>query len=302
MINYSFIIPHKNSPLLLKRCLDSIPERDDLEIIVIDDNSNNIDVVKDVVAKHSRATLYNNVGYGAGGARNTGLNYVKGERLLFIDADDFFHEGFLDVTDKYLQTDIDIVFFDTDSVDSDTMEKVQTRCYALSNGVRAKDLEYLKWRVRPCWGKLYRTQYLLDEKIRFEEIKASNDVMFTCMSSYYAKTFDINPFILVCSTINKNSLVHNVNQESLDARYGAEVRFRQFALSHKKGKYTSNMLSLIFYYRQISNKLFLTMLLKYWKDNSLSMIFDDVVRTCKSIFSVAIGRKENERKLIKVAK
>ena len=38
-INYSIIIPHKNSPLLLERCLESIPIRDDLQIIIVDDNS-----------------------------------------------------------------------------------------------------------------------------------------------------------------------------------------------------------------------------------------------------------------------
>ena len=36
---YNIIIPHKNTPKLLKRCLDSIPQRDDLHIIVVDDNS-----------------------------------------------------------------------------------------------------------------------------------------------------------------------------------------------------------------------------------------------------------------------
>lgn len=37
--NYSFIIPHKNCPELLQRCVDSIPERDDVQVIVVDDNS-----------------------------------------------------------------------------------------------------------------------------------------------------------------------------------------------------------------------------------------------------------------------
>ena len=36
---YSFVIPHKNSLDLLQRCLDSIPVRSDIEIIVVDDNS-----------------------------------------------------------------------------------------------------------------------------------------------------------------------------------------------------------------------------------------------------------------------
>ena len=39
MTNYSFVIPHHNSPTLLNRCLDSIPQREDIEIIVVDDNS-----------------------------------------------------------------------------------------------------------------------------------------------------------------------------------------------------------------------------------------------------------------------
>ena len=39
MYNYSFIIPHKNCPDLLQRCVDSIPERDDVQVIVVDDNS-----------------------------------------------------------------------------------------------------------------------------------------------------------------------------------------------------------------------------------------------------------------------
>ena len=39
MYKYSFIIPHKNCPELLWRCIQSIPERADVQIIVVDDNS-----------------------------------------------------------------------------------------------------------------------------------------------------------------------------------------------------------------------------------------------------------------------
>ena len=38
-ILYSIIIPHKDIPCLLQRCLDSIPPRDDVQIIVADDDS-----------------------------------------------------------------------------------------------------------------------------------------------------------------------------------------------------------------------------------------------------------------------
>jgi hypothetical protein len=35
MINYSIIIPHKNIPNLLQRCLDYIQERGNIQIITI---------------------------------------------------------------------------------------------------------------------------------------------------------------------------------------------------------------------------------------------------------------------------
>ena len=38
-VKYSIIIPHKNSPDLLKRCLESIPDRTDIQVVVVDDNS-----------------------------------------------------------------------------------------------------------------------------------------------------------------------------------------------------------------------------------------------------------------------
>ena len=39
MTDYSIIIPSKNLPDLLQRALDSIPRRDDIQVIVVDDAS-----------------------------------------------------------------------------------------------------------------------------------------------------------------------------------------------------------------------------------------------------------------------
>ena len=37
---YSIVIPHYNLPLGLRSCLESIPNRPDLQVIVVDDASN----------------------------------------------------------------------------------------------------------------------------------------------------------------------------------------------------------------------------------------------------------------------
>lgn len=100
-LNYSFVIPHHNSPELLNRCLNSIPQRDDIEIIVIDDNSDEDKKPKlsrpdvkliSIDAEHTK---------GAGRARNYGLKEATGKWIVFSDADDFFIPSFIDVLDQY---------------------------------------------------------------------------------------------------------------------------------------------------------------------------------------------------------
>ena len=44
LCNFTFIIPHKNIPSLLQRCIDSIPQREDVHIVVVDDNSDSCQV------------------------------------------------------------------------------------------------------------------------------------------------------------------------------------------------------------------------------------------------------------------
>ena len=39
MIKYSIIIPHHNIPKLLRRCLKTIPWRQDVQVIVVDNGS-----------------------------------------------------------------------------------------------------------------------------------------------------------------------------------------------------------------------------------------------------------------------
>ncbi|HCE47774.1 MAG TPA: glycosyl transferase family 2, partial [Prevotellaceae bacterium] len=72
---YSVIIPHYNSPDLLMRCLASIPDREDIQVIVIDDNSS-ADVVNftNFPGKERIYTtlLFNKDNQGAGHARNLG--------------------------------------------------------------------------------------------------------------------------------------------------------------------------------------------------------------------------------------
>ena len=76
-IRYSVIIPHKNIPDLLDRLLRSIPKREDVEIFVVDDNSD-----PKIMARYQEQEgvnyRYTHESCGAGYARNIALREARG--------------------------------------------------------------------------------------------------------------------------------------------------------------------------------------------------------------------------------
>lgn len=184
-INYTFIIPHKNSHELLYRCINSIPVRDDIQIIVIDDNSENQNFECLILQQHNVKLLLSDHNLGAGGARNMGLDYAKGKWVLFADADDYYTSGFIDVLDKYLDTDNDIVFFD---IDDSQNPKITFKKYhkAICNQ-SAKDIQYLKYGMTNVWCKMFKLSLITKYNIKFECTKRGNDILFTLLTSHFSQ-------------------------------------------------------------------------------------------------------------------
>ena len=298
IINYSIIIPHKNSVGLLERCLRSIPQREDIQIIVVDDNSTeDTDRLKELVALFPCAELFFTSGGGAGHARNVGLKHIKGKWVLFADADDFFHQGFLSELDKYLNSKLDIVFFDTDSCYSENLKPCETRIYEISRGIKNRDIEYLKWKVHVVWGKLFNANLIQENNLRFDEVIASNDVTFARMASYYAKNARMDTFILYCSTVNLNSLCYKMSRENIDARVDVALRFNRFVHNIGKGKYQINLFSILLFYRRLSFQLFLKKLYFYFRKVTIKMLLQDFKLSLNGFKRLLLG-KNKLRKLV----
>ena len=115
---YTIIIPHYKIINLLGRALQSIPDREDIQILVVDDNSG-IERCEFEKAHCQFVLLKEN--RGAGVARNEALKKTEGQWLFFLDADDFFEEDAFLVFDKYQDSNHDIVYFNTRSVFSDSL-------------------------------------------------------------------------------------------------------------------------------------------------------------------------------------
>lgn len=107
----SIIIPVYNQERLIKRAVDSIPLRDDIEIIVINDGStdNTSKAVKSI--KRDIIFIDNKVNKGVAHAENCGFNVAKGEYLMRLDSDDYIYDGML----EKLMSEIDgtdVIYYD----------------------------------------------------------------------------------------------------------------------------------------------------------------------------------------------
>lgn len=111
-IKVSIVIALYNQEKLVVRALESIPVRDDIEVIVIDDKStdNSWRVANEICAKHPNwYVLHNEENLGADLTINRGLDNMRGEYFLQLDCDDYLIP---DALNKVIDmADMDLVWF-----------------------------------------------------------------------------------------------------------------------------------------------------------------------------------------------
>ena len=216
MISYSFIIPHYNTPVLLERLLDSIPQRKDIEVIVVDDNS--ASDKKPIVNRTDVNVVYLQAedSKGAGHARNVGLKQAIGKWLLFADADDYYINNFIEKLDEIKDSKYDIIFFDYDtnlSTNKDGFQK--SIAQMLQGGKRAK--ANFKHSLNAPWNKMYKRRFVMDNNIQFEEIPIQNDAYFVHKASSLTDNFYYVNEKLYFYEINDNGITRkNRKKEDIE--------------------------------------------------------------------------------------
>lgn len=212
-VKYSIIIPHHNTPELLKRCLDTIPDINDIQVIVVDDNSSPDKVNFADLENHGRSNttiVLTKEGKGAGYARNVGLGLAKGKWLVFSDSDDFFEPDFLNTLNKYVDSLAEIIMFKARSVMSESLEpanrneNINKRIdEAINSIITPKEASLL---VHSPWCRMVRRKFVESNNIRFDEVMCENDTMFTTKCSCLANKIVVSPDILYVCTYRQGSL------------------------------------------------------------------------------------------------
>lgn len=222
MQKYNILIPHKNNVKCLQRCLDSIPQRDDVKIIVVDDNSSPDVVDFNYFPGKNRKdveVIFDKVGGGAGHARNIAMRHAVAEKIINADCDDFFTYCFNDVLDEYSEDDSDIVFLNVCSVMENTYLHSDRCIYKnkLIDGYLHDDSVKYELLLRydegsPC-SKIIKKSLIDEHQILFEEVPIHDDVKFSYMIGHYAGKVKVDERAIYCITQSPTSISFSLTDE-----------------------------------------------------------------------------------------
>ena len=220
VINYSVIIPHKNTPDLLQQCLESIPVRKDTEVIVIDDDSNPEKVDFNNFPHWSGehySIIFTKKGLGAGYARNVGIEHANGKWLLFADADDTFASEELNILLDKPKEEFDVICWPSDVTHHDgstnPYQYQQRAGYQLFDytNIGQHTLNHsndpnLLYSLFEPWHKMCARKLIESYNIRYTEIPSCNDALFSVKVASHAKNVAVYSDIVYHYIKRKKSL------------------------------------------------------------------------------------------------
>lgn len=238
----SIIVPHFNTPDSLEHLVQSIPKREDIEVIIVDDNSTNVTIedVKKRMEPYPMVSVYSNDSgkKGAGASRNVGLKKATGTWLLFADADDFFVENLYEKLKPYLDREYDAVYFPPTSMDVVTRQP-SSRHVMYSELVHAyhdkpteRNLTEMKYLFCTPWSKLIRRSIFTKNKIAFDPVMVSNDIMAMTKSAYCCEKVAAATDIIYCVTRGGKTLTSKKNDANFDMRIRVLIRRYTFLRDH----------------------------------------------------------------------
>jgi len=236
----SVVLPVYNGGRYLADCLDTILGQTlrDIEIIAINDGStdNSFHILKEYERRDSRLCVFNQDNYGAGYSRNFGISEAKGEYLSFLDSDDTFELNMLEKAyTASKKNDLDICIFKSNGFDGETGTMLPMEWALREELLPEKDIfsyrdiqDYVfQFSNGWAWDKLYKKEFIVKEKLQFQNLRTSNDLFFVYTSLVKAKRIMVMNEVLVHQRRNNKASLSSTRSKSWNCFYEALVEVKR---------------------------------------------------------------------------
>ncbi len=234
----STIIPVYNAADFLRECLDSVLNQqgiDLLEIICIDDCStdNSLEILNEYAENDKRITVISNdTNKGAGESRNIGIDVAKGKYLHFLDADDWVEpDAYSKMYNCMKESKADFCICLYNKYDNVTKEISKPILFTYPTGTTKHFEEERKYFFNTSvvpWNKLYDSNFVKRNNIRFDKLVCANDRTFYFDSMTQAsKIAFVNDFLINYRINNSKSLVGQARFQHFDCHFDAYYNTRE---------------------------------------------------------------------------
>ena len=214
----SIIVPVYNVENYIERCLNSLVNQTfkDIEIITINDGSTDksLELINKYVKEDIRVSVIDLGDEGVSYCRNLGVEKANGKYIMFVDSDDWIDSNMIEAMYKKAEENkLDLVMC---SYIREFKDHSKEKIFNLPEEIIYKEdkvkNELLRKLVGPIkeelsnpemldalgtvWGKLYRTDILKENKIKFvdlKEIGSAEDTLFNIFTfNYLSKVMFLN--------------------------------------------------------------------------------------------------------------
>lgn len=233
-IKISVVMPVYNTGKYLRESIDSLIKQTfkDIELICVDDSSDDFDTLE-ILNEYRKAeipfpfeVITLDKREGAANARNIGLKRATGVYTIFLDADDIFDVKFLEkmyIVAMHKNADVCVCGYTEFFCERDGKYKQGNIFNIISQEILDKTRE--EWALtNPSvpWNKLCKTSFLREKNIMFQNLPSCNDVYFSFMVMYKAKTIaSIEDNNLIYYRINTNTQI-SANRDPVNLYYAIE--------------------------------------------------------------------------------
>lgn len=213
MVKVSVIVAAYNVSEYIEECLHSLINQtlEDAEFIIVDDGSTDDtgEIIKKWLNADCRLKLITHEkNKGLMLARKTGYDSATGEYIMFLDGDDSLDFKACETAYNAIKkSKVDILQFNADVIgDEEILEKKQNEIYGLfeylkplgykvfshkKGGLLASEISAEKINLS-IWNKIYKKSIIdnVSKYIPDEHIIIAEDVLFSYISCFYAKSYD----------------------------------------------------------------------------------------------------------------
>lgn len=229
-VKISVVLPVYNVADYLRKCLDSLVNQTfkDFEVICVNDGSTDLSlgILEGYALTDSRFKIISQENQGLSGARNTGIEHVQGEYVLFVDSDDWLEENALELLYEHVKgfnseiTMFKFKFFDDDTseISEDPFTNLEVIDPALYTGnFSYYDVLDIIFKISHApFNKLYKTSFLRNLGAKFLYGSYYEDVEFFYKVFFKAKKVSLLPEYLYYYRIRDYSISTSGDEGSFD--------------------------------------------------------------------------------------